>query len=56
MTARYPVGTHVKVREQDIWGVVVEAWDARIVIEDAHSDYEAPDNRLEYRVSEVEAA
>jgi hypothetical protein len=56
MSPRHPVGAYVKVREQDIWGTVVEEWGGRVVIEDAHSDYEAPENRLEYRVSEVEAA
>jgi len=56
MTISYPVGTYVKVREQDIWGYVVEEWNNRVVIEDAHSEYEAPENRLEYRTEEVEAA
>jgi hypothetical protein len=56
MNAPYPVGTYVKVRDQDIWGYVVEEWYSRVVIEDAHSDYAAPENRLEYHTSEVEAA
>ena len=56
MSIPYPVGTYVKVREQDIWGYVVEEWNNRVVIEDDASECESPDNRLEYRTDEVEVA
>ncbi len=56
MSIPFPVGTYVKVREQDIWGYVVEEWNNRLVIEDAHSEYPSPENRLEYHTTEVEAA
>jgi hypothetical protein len=56
MTVPYPVGTYVKVREQDIWGYVVEEYDNVVIIEDDASEWEAPDNRLEYRTDEVEVA
>ena len=56
MTIPYPVGTYVKVREQDIWGFVVEEYGNTVIIEDDASEWEAPDNRLEYRTDEVEAA
>lgn len=49
------VGDRVKVLDQDITGVVVElGWSNKIVIADDDSEYPAPDNRLEYRVTEVE--
>lgn len=50
------VGTIVKVIDQDISGVVVEAWGNKVVIEDDSSEYEAPENRLEFHVSELEEA
>jgi hypothetical protein len=49
------VGDKVKVRDQDIWGVVVEhSSGSRLVIEETDSEYEAPDNRLEYPESDLE--
>lgn len=56
MSIPYPVGTYVKVREQEIWGYVVEEYGNVVVIEDDSSEWQPPDNRLEYRVGEVEAA
>ena len=56
MTIPYPVGTYVKVREQEIWGHVVEEYGNVVIIEDDASEWESPDNRLEYRTDEVEAA
>lgn len=56
MTIPYPVGTYVKVREQDIWGLVVEEYGNTVIIEDDASEWESPDNRLEYRADEVEVA
>ena len=48
------IGDQVKVKDQDIWGVVVEYSGSRLVIEDMDSEYETPDNRLEYHASELE--
>jgi hypothetical protein len=48
------IGDRVKVKDQDIWGVVVEYSGSRLVIEDMDSEYETPDNRLEYHASELE--
>lgn len=56
MSVLYPVGTYVKVREQEIWGLVVEEYGNTVIIEDDASEWESPDNRLEYRTDEVEAA
>ena len=50
----YFIGDKVKVKDQDIRGYIVEKFDNKIIIEDQDSEYAAPDNRLEYRVSEVE--
>lgn len=47
------VGSYVKVKAQDISGPVVEDYGTKIVIEDDCSEYDYPDNRLEYRKSEV---
>lgn len=48
------VGTKVKVIDQDITGVVVEnGWGNKVIITDDHSEYEAPDNRLEFRDHEL---
>ena len=47
------MGDKVKVIDQDITGVVVEIYHSTLVIEDDCSEFEAPDNRLEYRFSEV---
>ena len=47
------IGSYVKVKGQDIYGVVVEDYGTKLVIEDESSEYEAPDNRLEYRFTEL---
>jgi len=47
------VGDFVKVKDQDIYGFVVETYGNKVVIIDSDSEYEPPDNRLEYRVSEL---
>ena len=47
------IGSFVKVKDQDIFGVVVEDYGTKLVIEDEASEYEYPDNRLEYRFSEL---
>jgi hypothetical protein len=48
------IGSIVKVKDQDITGVIVENYGNKMVIEDDSSEYSAPDNRLEYFVSELE--
>ena len=48
------IGDRVKVRDQDITGTVVDIFSSRVVIEDDHSEFEWPDNRLEYKFSELE--
>jgi len=48
------IGTIVKIKDQDISGVIVELYGNKAVIEDDSSEYEAPDNRLEYFISELE--
>ncbi len=49
------IGDRVKVVDQDITGVVVEmGWGNKVVITDDASEYEAPDNRLEFRDYELE--
>jgi len=48
------IGTIVNVKNQDISGVIVEIYGNKAVIEDDCSEYEAPDNRLEYFISELE--
>ena len=48
------VGDFVKVKNQDISGLIVELYGNKAVIEDDSSEYEAPDNRLEYFISELE--
>lgn len=48
------IGSIVKVKDQDIMGVIVENYGNKMVIEDDSSEYLAPDNRLEYFVSELE--
>ena len=52
----FKIGDRVKVCDQDIWGLIVERWGNRAVIEDEDSEYEWPENRLEYHTSELEAA
>ena len=49
------LGDKVKVIDQDITGIVVEIYHSTLVIEDDCCEFEAPDNRLEYRFSEVTA-
>jgi hypothetical protein len=48
------IGDYVKVIEQDITGFIVEIYGNKAVIEDDCSEYLAPDNRLEYRLTELE--
>lgn len=48
------IGDYVKVKNQDITGIIVEHYGNKVVIEDDSSEYEAPDNRLEYFLSELE--
>ena len=50
----YFIGDKVRVKDQNITGVVVHVLDNRLVIEDDDSEFEWPENRLEYRFSEVE--
>jgi hypothetical protein len=49
----YQIGDRVQVVDQQITGTVVEVWGEKLVIEDDDSEYSWPDNRLEYRFSEV---
>jgi len=46
------IGDRVKVIDQDITGTIVEDWGSKIVIEE--DDCEHDDNRLEFRVSDVQ--
>ncbi len=48
------IGDRVKVKEQDIYGRVVAFYIKSLVIEDEDSEWEWPENRLEYRIDEVE--
>lgn len=48
------IGDIVKVKNQDITGTIIEHYGNKVVIEDDSSEYEAPDNRLEYFVSDLE--
>jgi hypothetical protein len=48
------IGDRVKVIDQDITGVIVELHGNKATIEDEDSEYESPDNRLEYHLSELE--
>ena len=50
----YQIGDRVKVIGQHITGEVVEVWGEKLVIEDDDSEFEWPENRLEYRFSEVQ--
>lgn len=52
----YQIGDRVAVIDQNITGEVVEVWGEKLVIEDDDSEFEWPDNRLEYRFSEVKLA
>ncbi len=47
------IGEQVKVIDQDITGIIVEDYGNKIVIEDDSSEFEYPDNRLEYFKSDV---
>lgn len=46
------IGDRIKVIDQDITGTIVEDWGSKIVIEE--DDCEHDDNRLEFRVSDVQ--
>jgi hypothetical protein len=46
------IGDMVKVIDQDIRGIVVDIYSNRVVIED--EDAETMDNRLEFRIYEIE--
>jgi len=46
------IGDRVKVIDQDITGTIIEDWGSKIVIEE--DDCEHEDNRLEFRVSDVQ--
>ena len=50
----FRVGDLVKVIDQDIWGEVLEVLDKYIVIEDKESEYEYPENRLEFKPSDLQ--
>jgi hypothetical protein len=52
----YQVGDKVIVIDQHITGEVVEVWGERLVIEDDDSEFPWPENRLEYRFSDVKLA
>lgn len=49
----YQIGDRVLVVGQHITGTVVEVWGEKLVIEDDDSEFPWPENRLEYRFSEV---
>jgi len=48
------IGDFVRVKNQDITGIIIEHYGNKVVIEDDSSEFEAPDNRLEYHLSEIE--
>ena len=48
------IGDYVKVIDQDIRGEIVEDYGNTIVLIDEDSEYSAPDDRLEFKKSEVE--
>ena len=48
------IGDFIKVKEQDIFGVIVEDYGNKVVIEDEASEFEYPDNRLEFHKCELE--
>jgi len=50
------IGDYVKVKNQDIQGFVVESYGNKVVIIDDNSEYEHPDNRLEYFATELQLA
>lgn len=47
------IGDFVAVIGQDITGHIVELYGNKAVIEDDSSEYAAPDNRLEYHLTEL---
>ena len=51
---KFQIGDRVSVIDQHITGVVVEVWNERVVIEDDDSEFPWPENRLEYKFSEIE--
>ncbi len=53
MSSNIVVGSRVRLRDQDIWGVVDEIVGNHVIIEDEHSEYEYPENRLEFHMDDV---
>lgn len=53
MSSSIQVGSRVRLRDQDIWGVVDEIVGNHVIIEDEHSEYEYPENRLEFHMDDV---
>lgn len=53
MSQDIQVGMRVRLRDQDIWGVVDEIVGNHVIIQDEHSEYEYPDNRLEFHQDDV---
>jgi hypothetical protein len=53
MSSMIQVGSRVRLRDQDIWGVVDEIVGNHVIIEDEHSEYEYPENRLEFHLDDV---
>lgn len=51
---RLVIGQRVKVIDQDIIGEVVDVYGSKVVIEEIESDFEWPDNRLEFRASDLQ--
>jgi RNase P/RNase MRP subunit p29 len=47
------VGDKVEVIDQNITGIVVETYHNTVVIEDDDSEWEWPENRLAFKISEV---
>lgn len=45
---------YVKVIDQDITGYIVEIYGNKAIIEDDCSEYDFPENRLEYFISDLE--
>lgn len=48
------VGDFVKVIDQDISGQIIEDYGTKVVIIDDTSEYDYPENCLEYRKTELE--
>jgi hypothetical protein len=53
MSSSITVGSRVRLRDQDIWGVVDEIVGRHVIIEDEHSELEYPENRLEFHQDDV---